>query len=134
MDIDRDIRETELRLAWRRHQLDHGAHELARTALRKLASPAALAGVALAGFILGGTVAGRRHSAQRSALKTSGFTGLLLSGALALLRARFANPAAIMELYSKFKRKSSPSDTAQRERAQPSPRETFVPRRTAQAR
>jgi hypothetical protein len=120
--IDHDIRDTEVRLAWRRHQLDHTVHELGSTALRKLASPGTLATVAVIGFVVGGFAGRRPRKVQigkdgAGTAKTTGVVGLLMTGAIALLRARYANPAAIMQLYSHFARKKQREGFTQPSRA-----------------
>ena len=102
--IDHEIRETELRLAWRRRQIDHAAHELGTVTLRRLSSPGALAAAAFAGFVAGGLVMRRRrHAPAAAAVTKSSVAGLVLTSAMALLRSRYANPQALLGLYRKYK-------------------------------
>jgi hypothetical protein len=117
MHIDEDIRDTELRLAWRRHQLDRTTHELGRAALKRLSSPGTIAAVAIGGFVLGG-LAGRRprrgSSAVAGAAKTTGVVGLLMTGALAVARI-YATPSNMMKLATYLRGRfgrASPRDDA----------------------
>jgi hypothetical protein len=95
---DHEIVELEQRLAQRRAALESAARETGRRAVRSLASPAVLAGVVVLGFLAGAGVGRRRPARQdrRAAAKT-GLAGLLVTGALWLLRQQLGNPARIAQ-------------------------------------
>ena len=99
------------------------AKDNARRAMQKLASPGALVGAAALGFLVGGravrqhrepkvTRSGRRRNdpAGRSAKRT-GMVGVLMTGAMWLVRARFGSPAGLVS-YIMARRRAATSGAA----------------------
>jgi hypothetical protein len=114
MHPDPEIVEVEERLARRRAQLEQTLHDTGRRALKTLASPAVLAGVVALGFLAGAGVSRRRapSDAKREKAEKTGFAGLLMTGALWLIKQQLGNPAQIAQLIlSRMNRKSPQSDS-----------------------
>jgi hypothetical protein len=113
MHHDPEIVEVEERLARRRVQLEHTVHDTGRRALKTLASPAVLIGVIALGFLAGAGVSRRRgaSNAKRQKAEKTGFAGLLMTGAMWLVKQQLGNPAQIAQLIlSRMHRKSPQSD------------------------
>ena len=101
MHPDPEILEVEQRLARRRLEIELLARESGRRAMKGLTSPAVMIGVVALGFLAGAGVSRRpaRASADKgSAAKKTGFTGLLMTGAMWLLKQQLGNPAQIAQL------------------------------------
>lgn len=97
MHPDQEILELEKRLVRRRRELDLIAHETAHCAMKKLASPAVLIGAAALGFVVGGGLPRRRAKVGKkkdedAPVKKTGIAGLIMTGAMWLIRARFGSP------------------------------------------
>lgn len=109
--LDQDIEEIEQRIARRRLEIEQTARETGQLAMRKLSSPAVLLGVAALGFLAGGGVRrrepkrypDRRKTAQAAAAKKTGVAGLLMTGAMWLIKSQLGSPAAIAQLLSRLK-------------------------------
>ena len=106
MHPDHEIMEVEERIARRRAAVAQMAKESKQGALQKLASPAALIGGVALGFIVGGGVSRRQrkppHPERRKedhlkAAKATGIAGMLMTGAMWLVKARFGTPWAAAE-------------------------------------
>ena len=114
MHPDPEIVEVEERLARRRVQLEHTLHDTGRRALKTLASPAVLVGVVALGFLAGAGVSRRRapsDAKRREKAEKSGFAGLLMTGAMWLIKQQLGNPAQIAQLIlSRMNRKSPQGD------------------------
>jgi hypothetical protein len=116
MRLDPDIDDVEARIVRRRHELARIAQEggqrvkeNGQRAMQKLTSPGVLAGAAAIGFLVGGGAVRRHHhdavakarSGRRSndpagrAAKRTGVIGVLVTGAMWLVRARFGSPAGL---------------------------------------
>jgi hypothetical protein len=120
--LDHEIRDTELRIAHERQMLvgslQHTGHQVRET----LISPRALAVFAAAGFVLGDFMRsrrrrGRERAQQAKTIKSSLF-GLLLSGALALVKARYGSPwglaSAVLQKTNGRRRASGAGEEASR--------------------
>lgn len=102
---DREIYEVEERIARRRHNVEYVAKESARRAFIALTSPGALAGAAVLGFLAGGGIlrrkpryVERRKSDQtKKAAKATGIAGVLMSGAMFLVRQQFGGPVGLAQ-------------------------------------
>jgi hypothetical protein len=97
--LDHEIRDTEARIARERQTLVGSLHDTSRRVRDTVISPGALAAFAAAGFIFGDVLRSRRRHAssapsQGRTIKSSLF-GLLASGAMALVRARYGSPWAL---------------------------------------
>ena len=97
---DHEIHEVEARIAQRRHDVAQTTQAVGRRTFVALTSPGALAGAAVVGFLAGGglgrrrpKVVDRRKSAQAAA--KTGIAGVLMSGAMWLVRARFGSPVGL---------------------------------------
>jgi hypothetical protein len=115
MHPDPEIVEVEQRLARRRVQLEHTLHETGQRAVKTLASPAVLIGVVALGFLAGAGVSRRKAApsdARRAKAEKTGFAGMLMTGALWLLKQQLGNPAQIAQLILSRMKKSPRSDTA----------------------
>jgi hypothetical protein len=97
MHPDHEIVELEQRIARRRRELDELAHYTARQTMRKLASPVALISVAALGFLVGGGLRRRHPQKESAAGKKTGIAGLLMTGAMWFIRARFGSPMALAQ-------------------------------------
>jgi hypothetical protein len=101
--LDDEIFAVEERIARRRSDLPRLARSTGRRVLHAIASPAGLAAAAALGFLLGGAGTRRARPAKPEkqprkgggALKLG--TQLLMTGALALIRAQFGSPAGLAQ-------------------------------------
>ena len=111
MHPDPEIVEVEQRLARRRVQLEQTVHETGQRALKSLASPAVLIGVVALGFLVGAGVSRRKapRDAKREKAEKTGFAGLLMTGAMWLIRQQLGNPAQIAQLILSQVRKKTGS-------------------------
>jgi hypothetical protein len=94
--LDHEIRDTEARIARERQMLVGSLHRTGTRVRDTVISPGALAAFAAAGFILGDVLRSRRRHAtsapsQARTIRSSLF-GLLASGAMALIKARYGSP------------------------------------------
>jgi hypothetical protein len=122
-ELDHEIEEVEKRLAHRRQVLDATAHEAARrtthTVKDVLSSPAVLIGAVALGFLAGGGIARRpprykdRRKKAAQAAKKTGVAGLLMTGAMWLIKSQLGNPAAIAQLIRSYMKKSPQSSAQQ---------------------
>jgi hypothetical protein len=121
-ELDHEIEEVERRLAHRRQVLDATAQEAARrtkTTLKRTAtSPPVLIGVAVLGFLVGGGILrGRkrprypeRRRKEAQAAKKTGIAGVLMTGAMWLVKSQLGNPATIAQLImSRMKKGAGPT-------------------------
>ena len=108
MHRDPDIDKVEERIVRRREELARLAKESERSTLHLLSSPGVLTGAAVLGFLVGGGAVRRHHdSHERSGrrrgdpaarkAKRSGIIGVLATGAMWLVRARFGSPAGLVK-------------------------------------
>ena len=100
--LDDEIYEVEERISRRRAELPRVARATGRSALRALASPAGLAGAAVLGFLAGGGLRRNGSSTKLEARKEEKAKGiaigsLLMSGAIALIRAQFGSPLGMAQ-------------------------------------
>lgn len=125
--LDDEIYEVEARISHRRTVLPRVARDTGRSALHALASPYGLAAAAAVGFLAGGGL--RRNGAQRprynrrkeskdASGKGIAIGSLLMSGAVALIRAQFGSPLEMAQfVVSKIQaRKTQPAAPAQSRR------------------
>jgi hypothetical protein len=91
--LDSEIRDAETRIARERHNLAGSLHDTTQRVRTSIVSPQALAAFAVAGFILGDLTRTRRTRAPeaRQTLRSS-VLGLLMSGAMALIKAQYGSP------------------------------------------
>ena len=122
---DPEIQAVEERLAERRRRLGDVAQVAKQSSLRRLASPAVLAGAAALGFFVGGGIKKRepkykdRRKNTSKGMQATGIASLLMTGAMWFVKARFGTPwAAAQYVISKVK-KDQPA--AVRSAARPSP-------------
>jgi hypothetical protein len=102
---DQEIYEVEERIARRRHNVEYVAKESARRAFVALTSPAFLVAAAVVGFVAGGGVGKkkvqhveRRKSDEKAkAAKATGIAGVLMSGAMFLVRQQFGGPVGLAQ-------------------------------------
>lgn len=116
---DQEIFEVEKRIALRRAQLKRHAGDARARATRSLASPIALLAAAGIGFVLANSFARRRkeppHPERRKsdhlkAAKATGFAGLLSTGAMWLIKAKYGSPVnAAQALLQKFSGRKAPT-------------------------
>ena len=116
---DQEIFEVEKRIALRRAQLKRHAGDARARATRSLASPIALLAAAGIGFVLANSFARRRreppHPERRKsdhlkAAKATGFAGLLSTGAMWLIKAKYGSPvSAAQALLQKFSGRKAPT-------------------------
>ena len=115
---DREIHEVEERIARRRHQVEYVARETGRRAFVALTSPGALVAAAVVGFLAGGGVGRKRpHYIERRkeekatrAAKATGIAGVLMSGAMFLVRQQFGSPLGLARfILSKTARRAASS-------------------------
>lgn len=101
--LDDEIFAVEERIARRRSELPRLARSTGRRALHALASPAGLAAAAALGFFLGGAGSRRVRSPKQEKKPAKGGgafklgSHLLMTGALALIRAQFGSPAGLAQ-------------------------------------
>lgn len=137
---DKEIFEVEKRIALRRTQLKRHARDAGQRATRALASPVALIAAAGIGFLIANSFARRkkepphperRKSDHTKAAKATGLAGLITTGAMWVMRAKYGSPVgAAQALLAKFSSRKTPtsarSDTPPQIRA---PRSTVTPLR-----
>lgn len=106
---DQEIFEVEKRIAERRHRVERAARESARSALRAISSPWALAGAAFIGFLAAGGLRGdpreERHYERRrsdkgaSAAKAGGLASLGMAVATWVIKSQFGSPLAMAQFF-----------------------------------
>jgi len=104
--LDDEIYEVEERISRRRAELPRVARATGRSALHALASPAGLAVAAALGFLAGGGLRRKgghkepRWEKVQEKEKTKGIAigSLLMSGAIALIRAQFGSPLGMAQV------------------------------------
>ena len=116
---DQEIFEVEKRIALRRAQLKRHAGDAKTRATRSLASPIALLAAAGIGFVLANSFARRqkepphperRKSDHLKAAKATGFAGILSTGAMWLIKAKYGSPVnAAQALLQKFSSRKVPT-------------------------
>ena len=116
---DQEIFEVEKRIALRRAQLKRHASEARTRGTQALASPIALIAAAGIGFLLANSFARRkkepphperRKSDHLKAAKATGFAGLLSTGAMWLIKAKYGSPVnAAQALLRKFSSRKAPT-------------------------
>ena len=109
---DQEIFEVEKRIALRRAQLKRHASEARTRGTQALASPIALIAAAGIGFLLANSFARRkkepphperRKSDHAKAAKATGLAGILTTGAMWLIKAKYGSPVnAAQALLQKF--------------------------------
>ena len=102
MQIDREIHDLELRLALRRHRLEHTARAAKDRAARTIFSPVGLLGAAGLGLLAVVGVLRKRSEPKyrythRRPSKLAGLAGIVGSVGLALLCAQFGSPAQMAQ-------------------------------------
>lgn len=118
--LDDEIYEIEQRLTRRRVEIPRVARAAGRSALDKVASPAGLAVAVALGFLVGGGLRRTRYVPERregerrqETEKKKGIAigSLLMSGAIALIRAQYGSPFGMAQaVLEKFQgRKAAPS-------------------------
>lgn len=116
---DHEIFEVEARIAARRSRVRQQGAAAGRRAMQMLSSPAALIGAAALGFLVAGGLGGRdrepphperRKSDHTKAAKATGIAGVLMTGAMWIIKARYGSPVQLAQvLLEKFqKRKEAP--------------------------
>jgi hypothetical protein len=116
---DQEIFEVEKRIALRRAQLKRHAGDAGMRAKQALASPIALLAAAGIGFLLASSFVRRRkeppHPERRKsdhlkAAKATGFAGILSTGAMWLIKAKYGSPVnAAQALLQKFSSRKAPT-------------------------
>jgi len=116
---DQEIFEVEKRIALRRAQLKRHAGDAGIRAKQALASPIALLAAAGIGFLLANSFVRRRkeppHPERRKsdhlkAAKATGFAGILSTGAMWLIKAKYGSPvSAAQALLQKFSSRKVPT-------------------------
>ena len=116
---DQEIFEVEKRIALRRAQLKRHASAASTRATQALASPIALIAAAGLGFLLASSFARRkkepphperRKSDHTKAAKATGLAGLVTTGAMWVIKAKYGSPfAAAQALLTKFSSRKSPT-------------------------
>ena len=109
---DQEIFEVEQRLARRRTQVKHDVQQAGHLSMQKLASPVALLAAAGIGFVLANSFARRRreppHPERRKddhlkKAKATGIAGILTTGLMWVIKARYGSPVqAAQALLQKF--------------------------------
>ena len=109
---DQEIYEVEQRIAMRRAQVARNSKEVGNRAVQKLASPVALIAAAGIGFLLANSFARRkkepphperRKSDHAKAAKATGLAGILTTGAMWVIKAKYGSPVnAAQALLQKF--------------------------------
>ena len=102
---DKEIYEVEERIARRRHNVEYVAKDSARRAFVALTSPGALVAAAVVGFLAGGGVGKKRpkyverrkNEETRKAAKATGIAGVLMSGAMFLVKQQFGSPLGLAQ-------------------------------------
>lgn len=97
--MDNDILAVENRIREREVKLKLLARQTGRRTVSALSSPVSLIGVAALGFLLGGGMRRRRQPKHddATAKKAVGIGGILMTGAMWLIKARFGTPWAAAE-------------------------------------
>jgi hypothetical protein len=116
MRLDPDIDTVEARIVRRRHELTRVTQASGQRAMKTLASPGFLIGAAVVGFLVAGGFASRKKEAEgrmgrrrndpaaRSAAKT-GIAGLLGTGAMWAVRAKFGSPVGLAQYIASMVRR-----------------------------
>lgn len=99
---DQEIYEVEQRLAHRRHEVELLTKETGHRTMQAMSSPGALVGAAVVGFFAGGAVLKRRqhprpHRRKADKAKATGIAGLLMTGAMWGIRAKFGSPVGLAQ-------------------------------------
>jgi len=104
---DKEIYEVEERIARRRHNVEFVAKDSARRAFVALTSPGALVAAAVLGFLAGGGVGRKKpqyverrksdDTKAKKAAKAGGLAGVLMSGAMFLVRQQFGGPVGLAQ-------------------------------------
>jgi hypothetical protein len=115
---DHEIYEVEQRIAARRSRVRQEAAAAGRRTMQKLSSPVALIGAAALGFLVAGGLGRdrepphpeRRKSDHVKAAKATGIAGVLMTGAMWIIKAQYGSPVQLAQvLLEKFqKRKDAP--------------------------
>lgn len=112
---DPEIQSVEERLAERRRRLAQTGKYAKQRAMQRLASPAVLAGAAALGFLVAGGIKKRepkykdRRKNTSKGMQATGIAGLLMTGAMWFIRARFGTPWAAAEYVLSRVRKQKPA-------------------------
>jgi hypothetical protein len=116
---DHEIFEVEQRIAARRSRVRQEATAAGRRAMQKLSSPTALIGAAALGFLVAGGLARRdrepphperRKSDHTKAAKATGLAGVLMTGAMWVIKARYGSPVQLAQvLLEKFQKRNAPA-------------------------
>ena len=116
---DQEIFEVEKRIALRRAQLKRHASAAGTRATQALASPVALIAAAGLGFLLASSFARRkkepphperRKSDHAKAAKATGLAGILTTGAMWVIKAKYGSPVnAAQVLLQKFSSRKTPT-------------------------
>lgn len=118
---DKDIYEVEQRIALRRSQLARHSREAGSRALQVLASPVALAAAGALGFFAARGFSRkkepphpeRRKSDHLKAAKATGLAGVLMTGAMWLIKAQYGSPMHFAQvLLEKFQRRKAAASPA----------------------
>ena len=117
---DQEIFDLEKRLAQRRAQLGHDAHQAGHLAMQKLTSPVALIAAAGIGFLLANSFARRRreppHPERRKddhlkKAKATGIAGILTTGLMWVIKAKYGSPVqaaqALLQKFSSSRKQST---------------------------
>jgi hypothetical protein len=113
MQIDREIHDTEVRLARRRRRLEYTARAAKHRATQTIFSPAGILGAAGIGLLAAVGLL-RRRSEPRYVYgrprggKLAGIASIVASVALTLLRAQFGSPSHMAQLVLARMKKSPP--------------------------
>jgi hypothetical protein len=114
MEIDREVYEVEERIARRRAEIGLVARATGQRAMQSLASPATLGAAVAVGFVAGGLMRRRRRKNTKfverrrvahAGAKKTGIAGLLATGAMALVKARYGTPVALAQMLLERMRK-----------------------------
>ncbi|MDQ5848508.1 MAG: hypothetical protein M3544_06020 [Pseudomonadota bacterium] len=116
---DHEIFEVEQRIAARRSQVRQEAAAAGRRAMQKLSSPAALIGAAALGFLVAGGLGRRdrepphperRKSDHTKAAKATGLAGVLMTGAMWLIKAKYGSPVHLAQvMLEKLQKRNAPA-------------------------
>lgn len=116
---DQEIFEVEKRIALRRAQLKRHASDAGTRTKQALASPIALIAAAGIGFVLANSFARRkkepphperRKSDHAKAAKATGLAGILTTGAMWVIKAKYGSPfAAAQAVLGKFSGRKAPT-------------------------
>jgi hypothetical protein len=116
---DHEIYEVEQRIAARRSRVRQEAAAAGRRTMQKLSSPVALIGAAALGFLVAGGLGRgdrepphpeRRKSDHTKAAKATGVAGVLMTGAMWVIKARYGSPVQLAQvLLEKFQKRNAPA-------------------------